>query len=186
MGSQNPRPVSAKNADTRTGHPREFRWGKDGPALAHPRSLATGVRCRGYACRPSGWRWIAHLDRPRIPRARAALRGARLHRIPSIIGANHARQESRGGRACRYYRQRAPIIGGDVLRGARLPLEREGISLADVHALCCRVDRQRRDVSDNVNRGCSGQALGAPSDSRRRACHGLSRQEPPSGYRHIR
>jgi hypothetical protein len=25
IGSQNPRPVSAKNADTRTGHPRELR-----------------------------------------------------------------------------------------------------------------------------------------------------------------
>jgi hypothetical protein len=28
IGSQNPRPVSAKNADTRAGHPRALRWAK--------------------------------------------------------------------------------------------------------------------------------------------------------------
>jgi hypothetical protein len=52
IGSQNPRPVSAKNADTRTGHPLELRRGK---RWASPPSSPSGyvLWCWFF----HGWAW---------------------------------------------------------------------------------------------------------------------------------
>jgi putative transposase len=46
IASQNPRPVSAQNADTRTGHPRDLKCGKGGAAPTRRSILVFGTNLR--------------------------------------------------------------------------------------------------------------------------------------------